>query len=48
MDNLDFHYNIVINIIYIKKKPVLYLFDETIQFQAGSWLKNVSAQIIRD
>lgn len=27
-DNLDFNYNIIINIIYIEEKTVLYLVDE--------------------
>ena len=30
--------------MYIEGKPVLHLVDEVTQFQAGRWLKNVSAQ----
>ena len=34
--------------MYIKRKPVLHLVDEVTRFQAGRWLKNVSAQNIWD
>ena len=30
--------------MYIEGKPVLYLVHEGIRFQAGKWLKKVSAQ----
>lgn len=43
-DDLDFNYNVIINIMYIGGKPVLYLVDETTRFQAGRWRKNVSTQ----
>ena len=45
-DNLDFNYNVIVNIIYIERKPVLHLVDETTQFQTGRYLKNVFAQNI--
>ena len=47
-DDLDFNYNIIIDIIYIEGKPVLHLVDEATRFQAGRWLKNVSAQQVWD
>lgn len=33
--NRDFDYNVIINVMYIEKKPVLYLIDGITQFQAG-------------
>lgn len=30
--------------MYIEGKPVLHLVDEATRFQAGHWLKNVSAE----
>ena len=41
--NLDFNYNIIIDIIYIEKRPILHLVDKTTQFQARCLLKNVLA-----
>ena len=43
-DDLDFNYNVIIDIMYIEGKPVLHLVDEATRFQAGRWLKNVFAQ----
>ena len=43
-ENLDFNYNVIVDIIYIERKLVLYLVDEVIRFQAKWWLKNISAQ----
>ena len=45
-DILNFNYNVIIDIIYIRGKPVLHLIDKTTRFQAGQWLKNVLAQYI--
>ena len=47
-DDLDFNYNVIIDIMYIGGKPVLHLVDEATRFQAGRWLKNVSAQHVWD
>ena len=47
-DDLDFNYNVIIDIMYIGGKPVLHLVDEATRFQAGQWLKNVLAQYIWD
>ena len=47
-DDLDFNYNIIIDIMYIGGKLVLHLVDEAIRFQTGQWLKNVSAQHVWD
>ena len=34
-DDLDFNYNVIIDIMYIGDKPVLDLVNEAIRFQAG-------------
>ena len=47
-EDLDFNYNVIVDIIYIEGKPVLYLVDEATRFQAGRWLKNISAQHVWD
>ena len=47
-DDLDFNYNVIIDIMYIRSKPVLHLVDEATCFQARRWLKNVSAQYVWD
>ena len=47
-DDINFNYNVIIDIMYIGSKPVLHLVDEAIRFQAGRWLKNVSAQYVCD
>ena len=33
-DDLDFNYNIIVDIMHIEGKPVLYLVDEATRFQA--------------
>ncbi len=43
-DDLDFNYNIIIDIMYIGDKPVFHLVDEATFFQPGRWLKNILAQ----
>ena len=47
-DDINFNYNVIIDIMYIGSKPVLHLVDEATRFQAGRWLKNVSAQHVWD
>ena len=47
-DDLDFNYNVIIDIIYIRGKRVFYLVDEVTHFQVGQWLINISAQHIWD
>ncbi len=48
-ENIQFNYNIVINILYIKYKSadnkfVLHIINETIRFQIDRWLKNISTR----
>ena len=45
-DNIDFNYNVIINIMYIKGEPVLHFIDKATFFQARRWLKNVLAQYV--
>lgn len=34
-DNIDFNFNIIVNILYIESKPVLHIVDKSTCFQAG-------------
>lgn len=43
-DDFNCNHNVIIDIIYIQTKSVLHLINKAIRFQAGRWLKNVSAQ----
>jgi hypothetical protein len=43
-EDIDFNYCIVVDIIYISRQPLLYIVDEGTRFQAGRWLKNISAK----
>ena len=43
-DDIDFNYNIIVDILYIESKPVLHIVDEATRFQAGRWLKDISAR----
>ncbi len=33
--NIDFHYKIIVDIIYLNRKPVLYAIDAATAFQSG-------------
>lgn len=47
-DDIDFNYNVIVDILYIQGKPVLHLVDEATRFQAGRWLKDISANHVWD
>ena len=47
-DDVDFNYNIIVDILYIQGKLVLHIVDESTRFQAGRWLKDVSARHVWD
>ncbi len=47
-EDLDFNYNVIVDIMYIEGKPILHLVDEATRFQAGQWLKNISAAHVWD
>ena len=43
-DNYKFNYTVIINIIYLDSKPVLYIVDSLILFQAAKFLKDISTK----
>jgi hypothetical protein len=43
-DDYEFNYSIVINILYLKGKPVLQVIDLAISFSAARFLKDMSAR----
>ena len=43
-DDVNFNFNVIVDILYIIGKPVLHIVDEATRFQAGRWLKNISAK----
>ena len=47
-DDINFNFNVIVDILYIQGKPVLYLVDEATRFQAGRWLKYISARHVWD
>ena len=47
-DDVDFNYHVVVDIMYIHSDPVLHIVDEATRFQAGRWLKDISARHIWD
>ena len=47
-DDINFNFNVIVDILYIQGKPVLHLVDEATRFQAGRWLKDISARHVWD
>jgi hypothetical protein len=47
-NNINFNYNVIVNVMYISGAPLLHIVDEGTRFQAGRWLQNVSAKHIWD
>jgi hypothetical protein len=43
-NDYEFNYSVVINILYLKEKPVLQVIDSAISFGAARFLKDMSAQ----
>jgi IS30 family transposase len=43
-DDVDFNYSIIVDIFYIDGKPVLHIVDEGTRYQAGGWLRDISAK----
>lgn len=43
-NNVNFNFNIIVNIFYIIDKLVLHIVNKTTCFQVGQWLKNISAK----
>jgi hypothetical protein len=44
-DDLRFNSSIIVDVFYINSKPVLHIVDEATRYQAGKWLKDMSARI---
>ena len=40
-NDVDFNYNIIVNILYINSKSILHIIDNIICFQIGRWLKEI-------
>jgi hypothetical protein len=45
-DNANFNARFIVDIMYIRKKPVLHAVDKAITFQAAKFLTNMQANII--
>ena len=43
-DDVNFNFSIIVDIFYIKGKPVLHVVDEGTRYQGGRWLQNISAK----
>ena len=43
---MNFNAELIIDIIYINRKPVLYIIDNAIVFQAAKFLYNIEAIIV--
>ena len=43
-DDVSFNYNIVVDVLYIENRPTLHIVDEATRFQAGRFLKDISAK----
>jgi hypothetical protein len=43
-DDVNFNYSIIVDVFYIQNQPVLHVIDEATRYQAGRWLKNISAK----
>jgi hypothetical protein len=47
-DNAEFNYRLIVDVIYINKKPVLHAIDEATAFQAARFLQNLQARTAWD
>lgn len=47
-ENIDFNFNIIVDILHISGRPVLHLVDQSTRFQAGRWLKEISTKHVWD
>lgn len=43
-DDVEFNFNIIVDIFYINSRPVLHIVDESTRFSAGKFLQNISAK----
>lgn len=42
-DDKEFNQTVFVDILYIDKKPILHVVDESARYQAAQWIPNVSA-----
>ena len=42
--DVEFNYEIIVNVIYLDGKPILHIIDVATAFQAGRFLNNMSAK----
>ena len=42
--NVNFNHSIIIDVMYIKRFPMLHIIDENIRYQIVKWLKNMSVK----
>ena len=47
-DDVEFNFNIIVDVMYINNSPVLHVVDEATRFQAGRWLQNISTKATWD
>ena len=47
-DNYNFNYQVIIDMLYLDKKPVLYAVDDATIFNAARFLKDMSAKAAQD
>ena len=45
-DDHKFNYSVIINIIYLNRKPVLQVIDSITAFEAAKFLKDILAYIV--
>ena len=45
-NNVNFNFNIIVNIFYINNKLIFHVMNETICFQIDRWLKNILAKYL--
>ena len=43
-NDVDFNFNLIVNIFYFNDKSVFHVMNETIRFQTSRWLKNISVK----
>lgn len=43
-DDINFNYNVIVDVMYISGAPLLHIVDEGTRFQAGKWLQDISAK----
>lgn len=42
-EDVEFNFNIIVDVMYINNRPILHVVDESTRFNAARWLKDISA-----